>query len=151
MDTSVWTNSVVVHIAFVVENIEVTLDEYCKIFHMEKPMIKLTGVPETAQVKYNGNESETRAKQAFIQLGNLRIEFLEPDENDSTWREYLEKNGEGFHHVGMEIENMEATLKELSENEIGTVQSGKYKMGQYAYVSSERKLKMMLELLENQK
>lgn len=137
------------HIAIVVKDIEKTLSKYCGIFHLEKPVVKWTGSPKEAQVWYRGSGTPAMAKQAFLQLGTLRVELMEPDDNDSTWREYLDQKGEGFHHIGLEINSMEETLKELEKNQIALVQTGQYRTGQYAYVESEEKLDLMLELLEN--
>lgn len=140
------------HMAVVVKDIEETLKEYCRLFQMEMPVIKWTGKPEDAEVQYRGEHTPAMAKQAFLQFGTLRVEFMEPDENDSTWREYLEKHGEGFHHLAFDVQNMEEILEELHKEGIDAVQRGKYNTGQYAYIESEGKLRAMLELLEsNQK
>lgn len=137
------------HIAIVVKDIEKTLEEYCKVFHLEKPAVKWTGSKEEANVMYRGASTPARAKQAFLQLDTLCVELMEPDENDSTWREYLDKKGEGFHHIGVEIQHMDEILETLRKNQIPAVQTGQYRTGQYAYVESEGKLNLMLELLEN--
>lgn len=139
------------HAAIVVRDIDKTLDEYCRLFLLEKPLVKWTGKPEDAKVQYRDGQTPAMAKQAFLQFGDLRVEFMEPDENDSTWREYLEKRGEGFHHFAFDIDNMEETLESLGKEGIYPVQRGKYSTGQYAYVESEEKLNVMLELLENKK
>lgn len=149
MDTNIWEGAKFSHIAVVVKDVEKTLSEYCELFHLEKPNVKWTGKPEDAKVRYRGKSTPAMAKQAFLTIGSLRVEFMEPDEHDSTWREYLDKKGEGFHHIGLEISSMKETLEEMEKREIGLVQTGQYNSGQYAYVESEKKLDLMLELLEN--
>ena len=88
---------------------------------------------EEANVMYRGASTPARAKQAFCQLDTLRVELLEPDENDSTWREYLDQKGEGFHHIGIEIQHMDEILETLRKNQVPAVQTG-HRTGQYAYV-----------------
>lgn len=149
MNTNIWEKAKFSHIAIVVEDIEKTLAEYCKLFQLEKPNVKWTGKPEEAQVWYRGERTPAMAKQAFLQIGSLRVEFMEPDEHDSTWREYLKKKGEGFHHIAYEISSMKDTLEVMEKSQITPVQTGQYNSGRYAYVESEEKLDLMLELLEN--
>jgi len=148
MDMNIWNHNKAVHIAIVVNDINQVLDNYCKIFQIEKPMIKMTGEPDVAKVKYRGQSTKAMAKQAFLQFGMLRIEFLEPDEHESTWREYLEKNRSGVHHIAFEIINMDDVLLQLEKENILLVQEGEFNMGCYAYVESEEKLDVMIELLE---
>lgn len=138
-----------VHIAIVVRNIQSILENCCKLFDMEMPIIKLTGAPEDAKVVYRGMPTMTRAKQSFLQFGKLRIEFLEPDENDSTWREYLDKHGNIVHHIAFNVEDMEKAISVLEAGKMNLVQKGSYNGGRYAYIGSEEKIGVMLELLEN--
>jgi len=39
-----------------------------------------------------------KVKVAFLQVGDSRIELLEPISKDSTLQTFLEKRGEGIHH-----------------------------------------------------
>lgn len=137
------------HLAVVVEDIDKALTEYCRIFQLNIPPVKQTGEPKEAKVIYRGKPTPARAKQAFLQLGDLRLELLEPDEYDSTWREYLDKNGNCVHHVAFYVNDMTEALSKLREEGIEPVQTGYYKGGHYAYVESEKNMAMMLELLQN--
>lgn len=151
MSRDIWNHSKASHIAFVVTDIEATLEHYCSIFQMEKPIIKQTGKPELAKIIYRGKPTEAIAKQAFLQFGTQRIEFMEPDMNESIWREHLEKKGPGIHHIAFEIDDMEETLAQLEKEDILPIQEGAYQKGRYAYVENEDKLAVMIELLQNDK
>ncbi len=137
------------HIAVVVKNLEETLDTYCKHLKLDRPLVKMTGEPQTAKVEYLGKPTPARAKQAFLQLGPFRVEFLEPDGNPSTWQEFLDTQGEGIHHISVEVENMEDALDELSKCGMPLIQKGSYNGGQYAYLDSMGQFKFMIELLKN--
>ncbi len=137
------------HIAIIVKNLEETLDTYCKLLNMDRPLVKMTGEPQAAKVMYRGNSTPARAKQAFLQLGPLRVEFLEPDNNPSIWREFLDNNGEGIHHISVVVDDMEEALAEFSKNQMSLIQSGEYNGGQYAYLDSIGQFKYVIELLKN--
>lgn len=51
---------------------------------------------------------------AFFQLGESKIELLEATRPDSPIKKYIEKKGEGIHHIAFEVENIEAEMKRLS-------------------------------------
>ena len=46
----------------------------------------------------------------FVQLGPVTIELLEPRSPEHTVARFLEKRGEGLHHVSLEVGDIESTL-----------------------------------------
>lgn len=49
----------------------------------------------------------------FLQIGESRIELLEPIRTDSPVRRFIDKRGEGFHHISLHAADIEATLERL--------------------------------------
>jgi methylmalonyl-CoA/ethylmalonyl-CoA epimerase len=54
-----------------------------------------------------------KVRVAFYRIGDLRIELLEPTEPASTIATFLEKKGEGLHHVAYTVCDIEARIAEL--------------------------------------
>lgn len=54
-------------------------------------------------------------KVAFLRIGETRIELLEPLGTDSPIASFLEKRGEGIHHIALEVDGIEERLSLLSE------------------------------------
>jgi len=55
---------------------------------------------------------------AFLPMGGpggSEIELIEPTTPDSSLAKFLEKRGEGLHHVCLEVENIDAALAEMQE------------------------------------
>jgi methylmalonyl-CoA epimerase len=55
---------------------------------------------------------------AFLPMGGpggSEIELIEPTTPDSSLTKFLEKRGEGLHHVCLEVENIDAALAEMQE------------------------------------
>lgn len=50
---------------------------------------------------------------AFIKVGETRIELLEPLNEDSPVSKFIEKRGEGIHHIALLVEGIEDKLKKL--------------------------------------
>ncbi len=57
--------------------------------------------------------SEQKVNVAFYPLGDTEIELLESTSPDGPIAKYIEKNGEGFQHLALRVENLEEALKEL--------------------------------------
>ena len=56
-----------------------------------------------------------KVRVAFINAGNIKLELLEPMDETSPIFKFLEKKGEGIHHIAFGVENIEERMKELSE------------------------------------
>jgi methylmalonyl-CoA/ethylmalonyl-CoA epimerase len=142
--------NIVTQVAFTVHDIEKSAADFADFLGVPKPVIKMTGSIEESQGVYRGAPMPSRAKLAFFDVGeNLRIELIQPDEKPSIWRELLDKNGEGFHHIAFVIKGMREKLAVLDKAGMPLVQKGEYKGGRYAYVDALGQLKTIIELLEN--
>ncbi len=51
---------------------------------------------------------------AFFQAGDSKIELLEATKEQSPIAKFIEKKGEGIHHIAFEVENIEAEMKRLA-------------------------------------
>lgn len=64
---------------------------------------------------FEGTEevAEQKVRVAFLQIGESRIELLEPTSADSPVATFLDKKGEGIHHIAYEVEDIKTTLAQL--------------------------------------
>jgi methylmalonyl-CoA/ethylmalonyl-CoA epimerase len=51
----------------------------------------------------------------MFEVGESKIELVQPTRPDSPVGKFLAKKGEGFHHVAYEVDDLEEALKELKE------------------------------------
>ncbi|GGJ21754.1 VOC family protein [Deinococcus roseus] len=151
MDRNLLGNNVITQIGILVHDIDTVSQTYADFFGLEKPAWFWTDSIEKAQTEHRGNPSEARAKLAFFDMGSLQLELIEPDHNPSTWRESLDQNGEGVHHIAFVIEGMKEKIALLEQNGMPLLQKGEYIGGRYAYMDTLKPLKVILELLENNK
>jgi len=56
---------------------------------------------------------QERVNVAMLPAGDSRIELLEPSEPDSVIGKFLEKRGEGLHHIAIRVPDLRATLERL--------------------------------------
>lgn len=138
-------------VGVIVRDIEVTSQAYADFFGVEKPKWFLTDTLDKTDARYNGEPTEARAKLAFFNMGSLQLELIEPDEHPSTWREFLDTHGEGVHHIAFVVEGMAEKVAAMDSLGMPLVQKGEYTGGRYAYFDTMKDLKVILELLENDK
>ena len=94
----------IVHVAIIVHNIEQALLFYRDTLGLVPSAIK--EVP-SEQVRI-----------AFLPMGGpggSEIELIEPLNSDSSLARFLEKRGEGLHHICLEVTDIDASLRELQE------------------------------------
>lgn len=54
-----------------------------------------------------------KVKTAFLSVGDSNLELLEPTGPDSTIAKFIEKRGEGIHHICLRVDDIEAQLEKL--------------------------------------
>src|SRR5205085_5717189 len=59
--------------------------------------------------------AEKGVRVAMLPLGEPRIELLEPTGADSPVAKFLEKRGQGIHHIAVRVDDIRATLQRLKE------------------------------------
>lgn len=89
------------HVAIVVKDIDESLKFWATALGLELHHVE--DVPSQA------------SKVAFIPVGESEIELVQPTTEDSGMAAYLEKRGEGMHHLCIEVDDIEAKMQELKE------------------------------------
>jgi methylmalonyl-CoA/ethylmalonyl-CoA epimerase len=66
-------------------------------------------------LKFEGAETvaEQKVTTAFFPVGESEVELLESTSPDGPVGKFIEKKGEGIHHIAFRVENIEEALKEL--------------------------------------
>lgn len=57
-----------------------------------------------------------KVRVAFLKIGEAKLELLEPLSEESPIAQFIEKRGEGIHHVALAVDNIEERLNELKAN-----------------------------------
>jgi len=87
------------HIGIAVQSLDATLP-----FYREALGMIFKGEEEVA---------EQMVKVAMLQVGESKIELLEPTDPASPIAKFLEKNGPGIHHIAYEVEDIEAAITRM--------------------------------------
>lgn len=87
------------HIGIAVKNLEASNDLFAKLFG--KPHYK---IEEVASEGVN---------TSFFQIGESKIELLEATKEDSPIAKFIEKKGEGIHHIAFDVDDIEKEIERL--------------------------------------
>ncbi len=85
------------HIGIAVSNLDDAIKFYEKVFGLK--CYKIEEVPEQ------------KVRTAFFKVGQTKIELLEPTDPESAVGKFIEKRGEGIHHLAFAVDNIEEKLK----------------------------------------
>ncbi len=92
------------HIGIAVNSLDVSIPQY----------EQLLGVP-----CYKKEEVESEGViTAFFKLGNVKIELLQATRPDSPISKFIEKRGEGIHHLAFDVQNIKEESARLQENQV---------------------------------
>jgi len=58
--------------------------------------------------------ADQKVKTAFFMVGQTKIELLESTDPEGPIGKFLEKKGEGIHHIAFAVENLEDVLEETA-------------------------------------
>ena len=89
------------HVAIAVHDLEAAIEHYRRLYGVE---------PIHREVIEDQMVSE-----ALIPVGESLIQLLEPTSPESTVARFLERNGEGLHHVGYEVPDIQAALDHVKD------------------------------------
>jgi methylmalonyl-CoA/ethylmalonyl-CoA epimerase len=92
------------HIGIAVHSIEKAVPFYTDILNLT-----LLGIEEV--------ESE-KVKIAFLKIGESKLELLEPLSKEGAIANFLEKRGEGIHHIALAVDSIQERIDEIKEKGI---------------------------------
>jgi len=87
------------HIGIVVDNIQNSLGEFSKFIKFDEITIPTLVGSQKVNV-------------CFMKIGELKIEFIEPINDESPVKKALEKGG-GFNHICFEVDNLSEKINEI--------------------------------------
>lgn len=64
---------------------------------------------------------DQKVKTAFINIGNTKLELLESTSPDGPIAKFIEKKGEGIHHLAFSVEGLKESLNDAKEKGINLI------------------------------
>lgn len=104
---------------------------------------------------YRGAPGTFEMLLGWGRTGSVPFEWIQPTQGPSVYHEYLDAHGEGFHHLGLEVPDMDAALARLKARGLAVTMSGGWDVkgykGRFAYLDADRFGGVAIELLWNKR
>ena len=125
------------HIGIAVSNLDEALKVYEKILGLKVKKIRVI--------------EEQRVKAALLLAGKIKIELTEPTDKEGPVARFIQKKGEGIHHIAFTVTNLEDFLEKVKEKGVALVDE-KPRMGvegyKMAFLHPKSTKNVLLELCE---
>jgi methylmalonyl-CoA/ethylmalonyl-CoA epimerase len=98
--------------------------------------------------------ADQKVKTAFFKVGQTKIELLEPTSPESTIAKFIEKRGEGIHHIAFAVDSVQKSLDEVAAKGIQLIDKtprGGAEGLQIAFLHPKSTLGVLTELCEDPK
>jgi len=125
------------HVAIAVNKLDEALEIYERVLRLE---LEKTRVVEQQKVK-----------AALLRAGDHKIELLEPTDAESNVAKFLEKRGEGLHHIALLVSDIESHLRELKEKGVALIDERPrigMEGGKIAFIHPKSTKNVLIELVE---
>lgn len=127
------------HIGIAVSNLTLAIKTY------EMLGLKVEKIEEVASMN---------VRVAFLNIGDTQIELLEPLSADSVIAKFIEKKGEGVHHICFEVEKIDHALTDLKQKNVNliydTPQKGAHET-LVSFIHPKSTCGVLIELCQKQK
>lgn len=127
------------HIGIAVKDIDQAIKLYKEAFGIEPSLVY---------------ESEyTKARIAFFPIGETRIELIQPMNPESVVGKFLEKKGEGIHHLSFKVKDVDQNLGELEAKGIQLIDKKSRKVREnerVAFLNPKSTHGVLMELIQEE-
>lgn len=126
------------HLGIAVKNLDESLKFYENTLGLK---VKRTEVVEDQKVRV-----------AFIQVGETNFEVMESTSPEGTVAKFIAKNGEGIHHLALNVDSIDNALKDMKEKNVRLIdQEPRLGAGgaRIAFVHPKETYGVLLELCEH--
>lgn len=96
--------------------------------------------------------TDQKVKTAFLKVGQTKIELLESTDPEGAVGKFIEKRGEGIHHLAFAVEGLADALKEAEEKGIRLIDANPRKGAEglnIAFLHPKSTIGVLTELCEN--
>ena len=133
-------------ICVVVKDLQKSMEFYWTIFGIGPWHILTFQPPTMTNTKVRGKPVQYSMKLGLAQIGNIQWELIQPLTGESIYKEFLDKKGEGLHHIACDVGDYNKAVTALQKHGIGILMSGDLPGESYAYMDTEKYIGTIIEI-----
>jgi len=140
-----------IQVAYLVRDLEGAANFFIETMGVGPWEIYTFAPPLLREQMFRGKASEFTFRIALAGAGAVQIELIQPLTGKSVYDEYLEKRGEGLHHVKFYYKDCQKIIKKFGDKGISVIQSGKFDEDEHYYLDTEKFYGIIIEIGNNGK
>ena len=123
----------IVQIAHVVKDIENSMKKYHEILDIGPWSVYTFAPPALRECTFMGKPSDATWALAIAWVGDIQFELMQPLSGESVYTHFLDKKGEGIHHIKEWVDDCAAEIEKYRKKGIGVIQSGKFDSDEFYF------------------
>ena len=141
----------IMQIGNVVKDVEKSVAEYSKRLGIGPWDIYTFCAPDLRDAIYRGKPIDHKFIIALVWNRTTQLELIQPLVGTNIYTEFLDRRGDGLHHIKEWVDDCEKELEEYRKRGIGVIQSGKFDEDEHYYLDTESIFGFVYEIGNNGK
>jgi glyoxalase/bleomycin resistance protein/dioxygenase superfamily protein len=127
----------IMQIGYVVKDIEKSIAEYSKRLGIGPWDIYTFCAPDLRDARYRGKPIDHKFIIALVWNRTTQLELIQPLVGTNIYTEFLDRRGDGLHHIKEWVGDCQKELEEYRKRGIDVIQSGKFDEDEHYYLDTE--------------
>ncbi len=139
------------HVSVVVRDMNKAIEHYQSLgIGPFPPLIGPSGTTPLTEKKVGGKPVDYDMDLRLVEggVGQLQFEVVQPLGGETPLKEFLEKKGEGIHHIGFFVDDLDQETAKMAERGFGITQSGETPDVRWAYFDTDGVGGVVIELMQ---
>lgn len=138
----------VLQIGIVVSDAEATAERYRHLLGIEGWNINHVDTARGLGANFvlRGRPQPTKAKIAWAMIGNVEIELIEPQDETSTYAEFLRSRGPGVHHIMFDTADYDQCVERFTDGGVTVLGEGELQQSRFHLFDATQELGLICEI-----
>lgn len=124
------------HIGLVVEDAERTIEYLASTYEISRFQIVGDYAPSNEELLAG---KDFKVKVATVEMGSMKLELLEPLNEESILAQFLREKGEGLHHIAFSVSNLDKVIATLKAQGVEMLLGGLVEGLRWVYMDTSKK------------
>jgi Glyoxalase/Bleomycin resistance protein/Dioxygenase superfamily len=144
-------NRRIMQIGYVVKDVEKSIEDYSQQLGIGPWDLYTFCAPDLRDAVYRGRPATHKFIIALVWNKTTQLELIQPVTGTNIYTEFLERHGDGLHHVKEWVDDCQKELEAYQARGIGVIQSGKFDEDENYYLDTESTFGFVYEIGNNGK
>ena len=142
----------IVQIGVVVNDVDACVAKYRELLDLQDWHINYvdTAIGKGSNFRKGDKTIVAKAKIAWIKIGNVELEVIEPRDDESVYAQFLRDKGPGIHHVMFSTSDYDKCSATMAENNVGVIGSGELQQTRFKMFDTEKDLGLICEIADGE-